>query len=148
MLVYRNGRLYCGNVSFKLPNEICVDTQNSEICENGIHLCAPDKSFIIQVEFKPGKKNAYEELSHYFNGQLSYLLIGEIEKISAGGLCGYKAKYEDKRTVNEEYIFDIPNSRMFNLLDIYIMIKKSSITYDESYKNRIVAEMLDGIESN
>ena len=74
--------------------------------------------------------------------------IGEIEKISAGGLCGYKAKYEDKRTVNEEYIFDIPNSRMFNLLDIYIMIKKSSITYDESYKNRIVAEILDGIESN
>ena len=106
------------------------------------------KSFIIQVEFKPGKRNAYEELSHYFNGQLSYLLIGEIEKISAGGLCGYKAKYKDKRTVNEEYIFDIPNSRMFNLLDIYIMIKKSSITYDESYKNRIVAEILDGIESN
>ena len=87
-------------------------------------------------------------VSHYFNGHLSYLLIGEIEKISAGGLCGYKAKYEDKRTVNEEYIFDIPNSRAFNLLDIYIMIKKSSITYDESYKNRIVAEILNGIESN
>ena len=148
MLVYRNGRLYCGKVSFKLPNEICIDTSNNETCENGIHLCAPDKSFIVQIDFRETGRNAYEEISHYFKGQLSYLLIGEIEEVSTGGLCGYKAKYEDKRTINEEYIFNITNSRKSTLLDIYIMIKKSSITYDEGYKNRIVAEILDGIESN
>lgn len=145
MLIYNNGRFSLGSVSFKLPNGIGIDTGSDEICGYGFHLYAPDKSFSIQIDIKESQNTAHREIAHNFDGQFSYQLIGEIESISAGGLNGYKAFYEDKRTYNEEYAFDLVGCGNYTLLDIYVMIWKDA-EYDEKYMKHIVDELLRSIE--
>lgn len=146
MLLYKNGRFFCGNVSITLPNDICIETGSDEICGQGFHLYSPEKSFSIQIDFKESPNTAHREIEHNFDGQFSYQLIGEVEPISAGGLSGYKAYYEDKSTYNEEYAFDLEECGQYSLLDIYVMRWKDS-EYDGNYMNRIVSEILAGIES-
>ena len=146
MLIYENERFSLGSVSFKLPNGIGIDTDNEEISGQGFSLTAPDKSFIVQIDFKESDNDAHGEFAHIFDEQLSYELIGEIEEIAIGGLKGYKAIYEDESTLNEEYAFDLTDCDECNLLNIYVMIRKDSTTYDEAYKNRIVGEILDSIK--
>ncbi len=146
MLIYDNGRFSLGSVSFKLPNGIGIDNDNEEINGEGMTLVAPDESFTIQIAFEESNGDTHEVFSHLFDDEVSYKLIGEIEEFNASGLRGYKAVYEDKNTLNEEYALDIDECGEFNLLDIYVMIRKDSATYDEAYKSRIVADILDGIK--
>ena len=145
MLIYENGRFSLGNVSFKLPEEICIDTSSDELCGQGFHLYAPDKSFSIQIDFKESSNTALREIEHNFDGQFSYRLIGEIEPFSVGGLNGYKAYYENEKTYNEEYAFELTGCGGCTILDIYLMIWKGT-GYDETYKNRILSELLAGIK--
>lgn len=145
MLIYNDGCFSLGSVSFKLPNGIGIDTGSDEICGQGFYLTAPDESFVVQIDAKESRNTAHREIAHNFDGQFSYRLIGEIEEVNAHGLKGYIATYEDDKTYNEEYAFDLDECGAFNLLDIYVMIRKDSTTYDEAYKSRIVAEILDGI---
>ncbi len=145
MLIYNNGHFSLGSVSFKLPNGIGVDTDNEEINGEGLTLVALDKSFTVQIAFDESEENADKAFAHIFDEECSYELIGEIEKITASSLKGYKAVYEDGRTLNEEYAFDIDKCERYNILNIYVMIRKNCAVYDESYKNRIVTEILEGI---
>ena len=39
-----------------------------------------------------------------------------------------------------------PDYGEYNLLDVYVMVHKNNSTYDGTNKNRIVAEILEGIE--
>lgn len=39
-----------------------------------------------------------------------------------------------------------PDCGEYNLLDVYVMVHKNNSTYDGTNKNRIVAEILEGIE--
>ena len=146
MLLYENGRFSLGSVSFKLPNGIGIDTDNEEINGEGFTLTAPDRSFTVQIAFEESEDDAHEEFTHIFDDELSYKLIGEIEEITVNGLNGYKAIYEDEGTLNEEYAFDIQGCEGYNILNIYVMIRKNSTIYDEAYKSRIVKEILDGIK--
>lgn len=148
MLIYENGRFSLGSVSFKLPNGIGIDTGSDEICGQGFYLTAPDESFVVQIDAKESRNNAHREIAHNFDGQFSYRLIGEIEEVNANGLKGYKANYEDNKTYNEEYAFELDECGDFNLLDIYVMIRKDNTTYDEVYKNRVVKEILDSIKAD
>ena len=148
MLIYKDGCFHVGNVSFILPDDIALDTSSDEICGQGFHLHAPDGSFTVQIDCKESENTAYREIEHNFDGQFSYKLIGEIKKITAGGFDGYKAFYEDEISLNEEYAFDLTDCGEYTLLDIYVMIHKNSEDYDETYKNRIVTEILDGIRYN
>lgn len=148
MLIYENGRFSLGSVSFKLSNGIGIDTDNEEINGEGLTLVALDESFTVQIAFEENDGGAHEAFAHIFDGECSYELIGEIEKITMNKLNGYKAIYEDETTLNEEYALDIDGCEEYNILTIYVMIRKNSTTYDEAYKRRIVKEILDSIKAN
>ncbi len=146
MLIYNNGRFSVGALSFELPNGIGVDTANEEINGEGLTLVALDNSFTVQISFDESEENADKAFAHIFDEECSYALIGEIEKIIVNTLNGYKAVYEDGSTLNEEYAFDIDECEGNNILNIYVMIRKNCTTYDESYKGRIVTEILESIK--
>ena len=146
MLIYNNGRFSVGALSFELPNEIGIDTGNDEICGQGFYLSALDDNFIVQIDIKESDNNAYEEFSHILDDETSYKLIGKIEKLTVGGLEGFKAVYEDEDTLNEEYAFDLNECGDYTVLSVFVMIRKSCATYDENYKNRVVSELLNSIK--
>lgn len=146
MLIYNNGRFSLGNVSFKLPDGIGVDTANEEINGEGLTLVALDNSFTIQIAFDESEENADKAFAHIFDEECSYELIGKIEEITMNSLKGYKAIYEDGSTLNEEYAFDIDECEGNNILNIYVMLRKNCAAYDDSYKSRIVKEILEGIK--
>ena len=148
MLIYNNGYFSLGGVSFKLPNGIGIDTDNEEINGEGLTLVAPDESFTVQIAFEKCDSDAHEAFAHLFDDEVSYKLIGEIKEITVNKLNGYQAVYEDRSTLNEEYALDIDRCEEYNILIIYVMIRKDSTTYDEAYKSRIMKEMLDSIKVN
>lgn len=145
MLLHNDGYFSCGEVSFKLPDGIYVDTNTDEVCGQGFLLVSPDESFRILIDIKSKKLSAYETLALNFNGELSYRLIGEIESISHGGLCGYKALFENDKSLNEEYIFEVRGEEQV-LIDVFVLIHKNSSCYDEEFKDATVAKILDSIK--
>ncbi len=146
MLFYNNGRFSLGSVSFKLPNEIMIDTQSDEISGQGFYLTAPDNGFGIEIDCRHSKYDAYGEIAHVFDGQLSYTLNSEIKPIIFGGISGFCAFYEDRKFLYEEYAFDLNGCENGNIFDIYVRICKDCSAYDNEYKKRVVTELLDSIK--
>lgn len=146
MLIYDNGCFKIGEVSFQLPNGVGIDTNSDELCGEGFHLYASDKSFSVQIDFKESDKNAYDAITRNFLPPFNYRKSGEVGAISVSGLRGYKAHFEDDKSYHEEYIFDLINCEA-RLLDIYVLIPRKG-GYDEALKCRIVSEILESIKCN
>ena len=148
MFIYKNGRFGFGSVSFALPEDIAVDTAYTDVIIDGFCLRPLNKSFEVSISCSDSGMKAYDEIASVINDGAGYKLIGEILPISYGGLNGYMVKYENESALNEEYAFDTPNGGEYDLIDIFVSIKKRSNTYDEAYKNRVVSEILNNIKSN
>ncbi len=146
MIFYNNGRFSLGSVSFKLPNGVLLDTADDEIVAEGFCLYASDESFNVRIRFCNTEINAYDGIANLlFSNETGYRIIGEIESVNSNGLNGYRAVYEDKATLNEEYAFDLADCGEYTLLSIYATIDKKNPTYDETEKNRVLAELLNSI---
>ncbi len=148
MLFYDNGRFFLGSVSFRLPCGVMIDTRSDEISGQGFYIIAPDHSLNIQIDCRHSRYDAYGEIAHNFDGQLSYVLKGEIEPITYGGLSGFRAFYENNVAEHEEYAFNINGCEDGNILDVYVMIRKDCPTYDENYKIRLLREILEGLKQH
>ncbi len=146
MLIYQDGRFYFGEASFVLPNGVAIDTENEESLISGFFLYALDKSFEGMIRCMDTDLKAYDMLSGLMNGD-AYKQIGKLEPLICGGLKGYKCVYEDSRTQNEEYAFDVENGGKYRLLNVYVSVEKTSKSYDEAYKNRVINEILSGISA-
>ncbi len=146
MIFYDNGRFSLGSVSFKLPNGVLLDTADDEVVAEGFCLYAPDTSFNVRIRFCNTEINAYDGIANLlFSNETGYRIIGKIESVNSNGLNGYRAVYEDKATLNEEYAFDLSDCGEYTLLSIYVTIDKGNLTYDVVYKNRVLNEILDSI---
>ncbi len=147
MLFYDNDRFSLGSVSFKLPNGVLLDLKDDEVLGEGFCLYAPDESFNVRIRFCNTEIKSYDGIADLlFSNETGYRIIGDIELINCNGLNGYRVKYEDKATLNEEYAFDLADCGEYTLFDIYVTISKKSSTYDEACKSRILSELFDSIE--
>ncbi len=146
MFIYCQGRFYFGNLSFALPNNVAVKTANSDIIVNGFKLYALDGSFEIQICCSNSSRNSYNEIEKILSNEECYQLVENIEAICFGGLNGYKFAYNDEKTLNEEYIFDVNNGGKYDILDIVVSISKLNIFFDDNCKAEIVHELLNGLK--
>ncbi len=58
MFVYDKGRIYTGNISFALPDQVYINF-NSDLCDNGIEFGTTDGSlkFTVEEDFSEGQRN-------------------------------------------------------------------------------------------
>lgn len=109
MFLYRNHRLYYGNVSFQIPDGFFLDANPDEDTDDYLKLVAPDESYSIDIRFYQDSMDAKAELEsviHDLRAEIFY----PVAPIIMGGLPGYHATYRDRRTQYYEAWFDIEES--------------------------------------
>lgn len=105
MLLYSNGRMSCGNISFPLPEGFFFSGIAEEsVYENMICFYGNHKGGDIRIDLciHPTDSSAKEYADDWFKEEMEYLYITPVSPITRGGLQGYHAMYdsgiEDRNT--------------------------------------------------
>lgn len=125
MLLHKNGRLYVGKLSFALPDNVYLQTDDVGICyTSGLEMETPDEKIKLSV---------YADLEeHTSKGYIDDLLSNplfvrksETKPISVGGLHGHYAYYESSAHSHCEYRFDAEPTEHCNGITILVYVDKS-----------------------
>ncbi len=146
MFICKKAEFEFDNISFALPEDMYLDTANSEVALDGFYLIAPDGSFEIEIGCYNSDHNAYDSLSHLVSEEVGYILTEKIQAICCGGLKGYMCRYYDNTSVNEEYAFDIENGTQYNRMNIFITSKRQGKPCNEVLKQKAVDDILKSIK--
>ena len=95
MFQYKDGRLYCQGVSFRLPDGIYIDTCPDLTVENTIWLYSEDEKYHFEVCVATSPKPLKEDLPMFIKDMEAEETILS-EACSINGLSGYRAVYRDE----------------------------------------------------
>ncbi len=146
MFICKKAEFEVEGISFALPKDMYLDMTNSDVVLDGFYLISPDASFEMEISYYNSKYDAHDSLAHLVSKDVGYTLIGEIQKVSYGGLSGYMCCYYNSNTTNEEYAFDIENGKQYNSMNVFITSKKDGKSSNEKLKRKVVLELLESIK--
>lgn len=105
MLLYSNGRMSCGNISFPLPEGFFYSgIAEDSVYENMICFYGNHNGGDIRIDLciHPTDSSAKDYTDDWFKEEMEYLYLTPVSPITRGGLHGYHAMYdsgiEDRNT--------------------------------------------------
>ncbi len=122
----KKSEIKLGGQSFTLIENMLADADGRPVGLEGFLLSSPDKSFSLEISYYASEPDAKSFLDHLPEEVLGFRLIDEIRPIRCGSLYGYRCHYEDKNSLNEEYVFDLTDHTEYNRMNISLSFKKES----------------------
>lgn len=125
MILHKKGRLYVGKLSFALPDNVYLQTDDTCVYyASGLEMESPDHMIRLSV---------YADLEeHSSKGHIDGLLKkplfirkSETKPITVGGLQGHYAYYESGAHSHCEYRFDAEPTEHCNGITILVYVDKS-----------------------
>lgn len=125
MLLYKNGRFYVDKLSFALPDNVYLQTDDAPTYyASGLELKSADEKISLSVyadlEDLPSKGYIDDLLSNPI-----FIRKSETRQISVGGLQGHYAYYESGAHNHCEYRFDAEPTEQCNGITILVYVDKS-----------------------
>ena len=140
MIIYRNGRFFFDQFSFRLPDEMGLSDEQDSLC--GIQMLSQDESFFVDLVFVETDLNAEEFINDDIDEYHVVKFRGPV--LTAEGVRGYCAAYETKNETYDEYAFSVSEGVIFNVSMRFW--KESCI--DEKFYNHVKNEILDSLKIN
>ena len=124
MLLYKNGRFYVDKLSFALPDNVYLQTDDAPTYyASGLELKSADEKISLSVyadlEDLPSKGYIDDLLSNPI-----FIRKSETRQISVGGLQGHYAYYESGAHSHCEYRFDAEATEHCNGITILVYVDK------------------------
>jgi len=147
MLKHKNGRFHLGHFSFDLPNDMYLNRPEMEL-EAGLELVSEDGSTYITFMGNDVAESALESIESIFDEEGSYTKIKEIESVTVAGFQGYKAMYQNSKSVNIECCLEITGDENYKSFTVWGRVdrEKGESGIDEMLK--IFNLALNQIRSN
>lgn len=120
MLHFKNGRVYYKGVSFVLPSEFFLDTNDDERpLDNGLRAWLnSNEDYCVQQSIIKTEKGTAEDLNKILHGD-TVIVMSDLEEIQHNGLSGHRAMYmyggDDGRQYFE-MLLELPDDKQFSLL--------------------------------
>lgn len=125
MLLHKNGRWYVGKLSFALPDNICLLTDDACVYfPNGMELVTPDEAINISLYADTEKLTSKDFLDNLLDTADCFLRKSEAKPVCIGGLNGHFVYYESGTHLHCEYRFDAENTEQCNGITIHIYVDK------------------------
>lgn len=145
MILHQNNRFYFGNISFSLPDNICLFRSDEVVSDSGLELIAPDKSYRIDIqgyesEF-PGK-GFFEEMLE----PEAFRWLGNVTPFVYHGISGCFLCYESGEIAYCEILFDLQH-RKFNILSVLFYCKKNKMDIGTMMKGKAAQDLLNSFQA-
>ena len=144
MLLYKNGRFYVDKLSFALPDNVYIQTDDAPTYyASGLEMKSADEKINMSV---------YADLEeHASKGYIDDLLsnpifIRKTKQISVGGLVGHYAYYESGAYSHCEYRFDAEPTERCNGITILIYVDKN-VDIVEITKGELVQQLIQSVRA-
>lgn len=125
MLLHKNGRWYVGKLSFALPDNICLLTDDACIYfPNGMELVTPDETINISVSADTERLASKAFLDDLLDATEIFTRRSETKPVCIGGLNGHYVYYESGTHLHCEYRFDAEEAEQCNGISIHIYVGK------------------------
>ena len=147
MLLHRNGRWYAGKLSFVLPDNICLLTDDAFVYfTNGMELITPDESLCISLHADTLELASKEHLDDLIERTEIFTRQSETMPICVGGLKGHYAYYESGTHLHCEYRFDSEETEQCNGLTILVYVDKS-VDIVEITQGKLVQQLVQSVRA-
>ncbi len=149
MFHYKDHSLKLFNVSFYLPDNMLLSITEGNIIPDGVVLISVDDSFDIVLQFMRAPMDAGQAMEKsiaLFRDNENYQLAKEVCAVTCGDLHGYRADFITRDCLLEEYYFDIPDNKVYNLLTIAVSTRYSIPKEGIPYRNETVSQVLYSLQ--
>lgn len=147
MLLHKNGRWYVGKLSFVLPDNICLLTDDAYVYfPNGMELITPDESISISLHADTVELASKEHIDKLIDGVEMFTRKSETTPICLGGLKGHYAYYESSRHSHCEYRFDAKETEQCNGLTVMIYVDKH-VDIVEIIQGELVQQLIQSVRA-
>lgn len=150
MLTYNNGRFYCGNASFALPNGCKLVTDGTYCQENGVAIRPQDERFTIEIDFLHRGDDLGTELMRVVETGYQMRGIAEPAPVRYAHAEGWEITYPNSKLFTHEIWLEVNKSYDFgedeplNVLALLITSEECS-DIEEIKGTPLFRELVDGI---
>ena len=125
MLLHKNGRLFVGKLSFALPDNVYLQTDDACVYySSGLEMETPDGKIKLSVYADVEEYSSKGFIDDLLSNPI-FIRKSETKQISVGGLQGHYAYYESGAHSHCEYRFDAEATEHCNGITILVYVDKS-----------------------
>ena len=125
MLLYKNGRFYVDKLSFALPDNVYIQTDDAPTYyASGLEMKSADEKINMSVYADLEEHSSKEYINDLLSNPI-FIRKSETKQISVGGLVGHYAYYESGAHSHCEYRFDAEPTEHCNGITILVYVDKS-----------------------
>lgn len=147
MLLHKNGRWYVGKLSFALPDNICLLTDDACVYfPNGMELVTPDETINISIYADTENLTGKDFLDNLLDTADCFMRKSEAKPVCIGGLRGHFVYYESGTHLHCEYRFDAENTEQCNGITIHIYVEKD-VDIVDICKGALVQQLLQSVRA-
>ena len=147
MLLHNNGRWYIGKLSFVLPDNICLLTDDACVYfPNGMELVTPDEAINISLHADTEALTSKDFLDDLVDNIECFIRKSEAKSVCVGGLNGHYIYYESGTHFHCEYRFNSGESEQCNGISIHIYVDKR-VDIVEIAQGKLVQQLIQSVRA-
>ena len=146
MLLHKNGRFFVGKLSFALPDNVYLQTEDAPCYyANGLEMETPDEVIKLSVYADLEEHSSKEYIDDLLSNPI-FTRRSETKQISVGGLHGHYAYYESGAHSHCEYRFDAEPTEHCNGITILVYVDKN-VDIVEITQGELVQQLVQSVRA-
>ena len=146
MILYKKGRLYVGKLSFALPDNVYLQTDDACVYyASGLEMESPDQTIRLSVYADLEEHSSKGYIDNLLDNPI-FIRKSETKPITVGGLHGHYAYYESGAHNHCEYRFDAEPTEQCNGITILVYVDKS-VDIVEITKGELVQQLVQSVRA-
>lgn len=146
MLLYKNGRFYVNKLSFALPDNVYIQTDDAPTYyASGLEMKSADERINMSVYADLEEHSSKEYINDLLSNPI-FIRKSETKQISVGGLVGHYAYYESGAHSHCEYRFDAEPTEHCNGITILVYVDKR-VDIVEITQCELVQQLIQSVRS-
>lgn len=146
MLLHKNGRLFVGKLSFALPDNVYLQTDDAPTYyASGLEMKSADEKINMSVYADLEEHSSKEYINDLLSNSI-FIRKSETKQISVGGLVGHYAYYDSGAHSHCEYRFDAEPTEHCNGITILVYVDKH-VDIVEITQCELVQQLIQSVRS-
>ena len=146
MILYKKGRLYVGKLSFALPDNVYIQTDDAPTYyASGLEMKSADEKISMSVYADLEEHSSKEYINDLLSNPI-FIRKSETKQISVGGLVGHYAYYESGAHSHCEYRFDAEPTEHCNGITRLVYVDKR-VDIVEITQCELVQQLIQSVRS-